>query len=152
MTAEELLKESRCVAVSACLLGENCKYDGRNNFNSKISTLLADKKCIAVCPEVLGGLSIPRKPCEIKDGKVISNDGSDVTAFFKAGALKALKIIQENGADAVLLQPRSPSCGSVQIYDGNFSKRLIDGQGIFAKLLSEKGIKIIDAGELLKDD
>ena len=101
---------------------------------------------------MLGGLSIPRKPCEIKDGKVISNEGSDVTALFEAGALKALKIIQENGADAALLQPRSPSCGSVQIYDGSFSKRLIDGQGIFAKLLSEKGIKIIDAGELLKDD
>ena len=152
MTAEELLKESRCVAVSACLLGENCKYDGRNNFNSKISTLLADKKYVAVCPEVLGGLSIPRKPCEIKDGKVISNDGSDVTAFFEAGALKALKIIQESGADTALLQPRSPSCGSVQIYDGSFSKRLVDGQGIFAKLLSANGIKIIDAGKLLKDD
>lgn len=152
MTAEELLKESRCVAVSACLLGENCRYDGGNNFNSKISSLLADKKYAAVCPEVLGGLSIPRKPCEIKDGKVISNDGSDVTAFFEAGALKALKIIQESGADTALLQPRSPSCGSVQIYDGSFSKRLIDGQGIFAKLLSENGIKIIDAGKLLKDD
>ena len=152
MTAEELLKESCCAAVSACLLGENCRYDGGNNFSSKILTLLADKKYVAVCPEVLGGLSIPRKPCEIKDGKVISNDGSDVTAFFEAGALKALKIIQENGADTALLQPRSPSCGSVQIYDGSFSKRLIDGQGIFAKLLSENGIKIIDAGELLKDN
>ena len=152
MTAEELLKESRCVAVSACLLGENCRYDGGNNFNSKISTLLADKKYVAVCPEVLGGLPIPRKPCEIKDGKVIDNEGTDVTAFFEAGARKALKIIQESGADTALLQPRSPSCGSVQIYDGSFSKRLVDGQGIFAKLLSANGIKIIDAGRLLKDD
>ena len=144
----EFLKKCCCVAVSACLLGENCKYNGGNNLNKELAALLEDKTVVAVCPEILGGLSVPRKPCEIKNGRVIDTDRLDVTKFFRKGALSALKTVTDCGAEMVILQPRSPSCGSKQIYDGTFSKKLAAGQGVFAKLLAEHGIKIIDADEL----
>ena len=139
----ELSKYS-CVAVSACLLGQNCKYNGENNYSAKLEKMLCGKKIIAVCPEVMGGLRTPRKPCEIKNGKVQTADGQDVTAHFKRGAELALNVVQQNGAQAVVLQSRSPSCGAKQIYDGTFSKKLIQGKGVFAKLLSDNGIEIID--------
>jgi len=147
-TAEELIKKSDCVAVSACLLGENCKYSGGNNLNEKLVALLCGKKVIPVCPEVLGGLKTPRKPCEIKNGCVINTNGEDVTMFFINGAENALKTILESKADIVVLQPRSPSCGVKQIYDGSFSGKLIQGKGIFAELLEENGIKTVDAEDL----
>ncbi len=144
----EWLKNSRCVVVSACLLGVNCKYNGGNNLDEDVIRLLKGKKIVSVCPETAGGLSVPRNPCEIKEDRVIDNTEQEMTDFFKKGALNALKTAIENGAEAAVLQPRSPSCGSRQIYDGSFSKRLISGQGIFAKLLAENGIKVIDADEL----
>lgn len=155
MNSEEHIAENRkiladcsCTVVSACLLGENCKYNGGNNLDKNLITLLKGKKIIPLCPEVLGGLSVPRNPCEIKNGHVVDDIGRDITEFFKKGAESALKIAKESGAEAAVLQPRSPSCGSNQIYDGSFSKTLIPGQGLFAKLLSDNGIKVIAADEL----
>lgn len=137
------------ILVSACLLGENCKYNGGNNFCSKIAELANDHKVIAVCPEVLGGLPVPRHPAEICDGVVTAVDGTVVDSEFRKGAENALVIGKENMAELAILQPRSPSCGCRQVYDGTFSKRLIAGNGVFAQLLSKNGIRAVDADEFV---
>ena len=137
------------ILVSACLLGENCKYNGGNNFCSKIAELANNHKVIAVCPEVLGGLPVPRHPAEICDGVVTAVDGTVVDSEFREGAEKALAIGKENEAELAILQPRSPSCGCRQVYDGTFSKRLIAGKGVFARLLSKNGIRAVDADEFV---
>ena len=137
------------ILVSACLLGENCKYNGDNNFCSKIAELANDHKVIAVCPEVLGGLPVPRHPAEICDGVVTAVDGTVVDSEFREGAQRALAIGKENEAELAILQPRSPSCGCRQVYDGTFSKRLIAGKGVFAQLLSKNGIRAVDADEFV---
>ena len=136
------------IMVSACLMGENCKYNGGNNLNQKVLNYVKGHEVIPVCPEVLGGLPTPRIPAEIVDGTVITKDGRNVNEEFKKGAEIALKMAVENQIDLVILQSRSPSCGPKQIYDGSFSGKRIDGQGIFAKLLIEKGIKILDVEDL----
>ena len=137
------------ILVSACLLGENCKYNGGNNFCAKIAELVNVHKVIAVCPEVLGGLPVPRHPAEICDGVVTAVDGTVVDREFREGAQKALVIGKENMAELAILQPRSPSCGCRQVYDGTFSKRLIAGKGVFSQLLADNGIKTVDADEFV---
>ncbi len=137
------------IAVSACLIGENCKYSGGNNYSAGVVKYLEGHDVVPVCPEVLGGLPIPRKPAEIVGGVVRTGDGTPVDAEFRRGAELALKTVLEEGAELVILQPRSPSCGAGRIYDGTFSGTLIPGDGVFAKMLKEKGIPVISAEELL---
>ena len=137
------------ILVSACLLGKNCKYNGGNNFCAKIAELDRCHKVIPVCPEVLGGLPVPRYSAEICDGVVTAVDGTVVDSEFREGAQRALVIGKENEAELAILQPRSPSCGCRQVYDGTFSKRLIAGKGVFAQLLSDNGIKAVDADEFV---
>lgn len=137
------------ILVSACLLGENCKYNGGNNLCAKIAELARCHKVIPVCPEVLGGLLVPRYPAEICDGVVTAVDGTVVDSEFREGAQRALAIGKENEAELAILQPRSPSCGCRQVYDGTFSKRLIAGKGVFAQLLSKNGIRAVDADEFV---
>ena len=136
------------IAVSACLLGENCKYNGGNNYSEKVRDYIKGHEVIPVCPEVLGGLSIPREPAEIVNGIVSHKDGTSVDKEFRQGARKALEIVKEQNADIVILQSRSPSCGVNTIYDGSFSGEIISGQGIFADLLRKNGIKAIDVEDL----
>lgn len=136
------------IAVSACLLGENCKYNGGNNYSEKVASFISGHEVIAICPEVLGGLTIPREPAEIVDGIVSHKDGSSVDKEFRTGAQKALKIVMDNQVDLVILQSRSPSCGADTIYDGSFSGKLIEGQGVFASLLRQNNIKMIDVADL----
>lgn len=136
------------IAVSACLLGENCKYNGGNNYSKKLVEFLKDKEVITLCPEVLGGLPIPRKPAEIVDGEVKLENGKSVDYEFKKGAQIALDKVIDNQVDLVILQSRSPSCGVNNIYDGSFSGKLIDGKGVFAKLLVDNGIDVIDVEDL----
>ena len=136
------------IAVSACLLGENCKYNGGNNFSEKVSEFVKDHEVFPVCPEVLGGLPTPRETAEIVNGVVSHKDGSSVDKEFRDGAEKAMRIVTENKVDLVILQSRSPSCGVNTIYDGSFSGKLIPGQGIFTELLKKSGIKVIDVEEL----
>ncbi len=136
------------IMVSACLLGENCKYNGGNNYSEKAAQFLRGHEIIPVCPEVLGGLPVPRVPSEIVDGRVVSQEGRSVDKEFRLGAELALKRAVEEGVELVVLQPRSPSCGVKQIYDGTFSGRKVEGQGVFAKLLLENGFSVLDAGEL----
>lgn len=136
------------IAVIACLLGENCKYNGGNNYSKKLVEFLKGKEVISICPEVLGGLPIPRKPAEIVDGEVKLENGKSVEYEFKKGAQIALEKVIGNQADLVILQSRSPSCGVNNIYDGSFSGKLIDGKGVFAKLLEENNIDVIDVEDL----
>ena len=136
------------IAVSACLLGENCKYNGGNNYSKKVRAHTKGHEVIPVCPEVLGGLPIPRKPAEIVNGIVSLNDGTSVDKEFREGARRALETVKEQNADIVILQARSPSCGVNAIYDGSFSGKIIPGQGVFADLLRRNGIKAIDVEDL----
>ena len=136
------------ILVSACLLGENCKYSGGNNYDRAVVDFVQGHQVIPVCPEVLGGLPIPRSPAELVDGVVINKAGISVDAQFRAGAEKALAIAKQNGAELVILQSRSPSCGVKEIYDGSFTGKKIPGQGVFAEMLQQAGIPMLDAGEL----
>ena len=136
------------ILVSACLLGENCKYSGGNNYNQAVVDFVQGHKVIPVCPEVLGGLPIPRSPAELVDGVVINKAGIRVDEQFRTGAEKALAIAKQNGAELAILQSRSPSCGVKEIYDGSFTGRKIPGQGVFAEMLQQAGIPALDAGEL----
>ena len=130
------------IIVSACLLGENCKYSGGNNKNEAVISLAEDFELIPVCPECFGGLEIPREPSEIKGGAVVSKSGKDVTEAFKTGAEHTLYIAKEKNCPAALLKERSPSCGFGEIYDGSFSGRLISGNGITAQLLFDNEIAV----------
>lgn len=133
---------------SACLLGKNCKYNGGNNFNEILAEFLrlyeGQVEVVPVCPEVMGGLPVPRVSAEIVNGKVMTKDGISVDAEFRVGAELALQIGKEKQVHVAVLQSRSPSCGSKEIYDGTFSRTLIPGKGIFAELLAEAGIICID--------
>ncbi len=132
------------VLVSACLLGENCKYSGGNNRNEKVLAFLRNHEAVPVCPEVLGGLPTPRKPAEIVNGVVTDREGKNVDREFRRGA----ELARREGAELAILQPRSPSCGARQVYDGTFSGRKIDGQGVFARLLLENGFRVLEPEDL----
>ena len=136
------------ILVSACLLGEKCKYNGGDNYSEKVAEYIKGHEVISVCPEVLGGLPIPRIPCEIVEGVVTNAEGVSADEEFRRGAELCLKKALEEHVDLAILQPRSPSCGVNQIYDGTFSGTLINGKGIFARLLEESGIKAIEADEI----
>lgn len=132
------------ILVSACLVGDNCKYNGGNNLNERLVEFLAAHEAVKVCPEVLGGLATPRVPAEIQKGQVVNTEGRNVTKEFEAGALRAFEIVEKEKPDLIILQSRSPSCGIKQIYDGTFSGRKIEGQGIFAALCIKAGYKVLD--------
>lgn len=136
------------ILVSACLLGTNCKYNGKNNKNDKVLEYIKDKYVIPICPEVFGGLSIPRIPSEINGNKVINKEGEDVTKYFMDGAYKTLDIAKSLNIKKAILKQKSPSCGSGKIYDGTFSNNIIVGDGITAKLLKENNIEIITEEDL----
>ena len=130
------------IIVSACLLGENCKYSGGNNKNESVIELEKYFDLIPICPECFGGLPIPREPAEIKDGRVVLKSGEDVTEQFKDGAEQTLYIAREKNCVAAVLKENSPSCGFGRIYDGSFSGKLIEGSGITAQLLCSEGIRV----------
>lgn len=136
------------ILVSSCLLGKNCKYNGGNNLNQGVLEFIEGHEVIGVCPEQLGGLSTPRLPAEIVEGVVTNKEGISVDAEFRKGAQAALATALENKVDLAILQSRSPSCGVKEIYDGSFSGKKIKGQGVFAKLLSAHGIKVLDAEDI----
>ena len=137
------------VMVSACLLGENCKYNGGNNRNERLLRLLSGHEVIPVCPELLGGLPVPRIPAEIRNGTVINRNGETVDGAFHSGAQKALELAGQGRPDLIILQSRSPSCGVKEVYDGTFSGTLIPGQGIFAELARKAGFRVVDAEDFV---
>ncbi|RVU54549.1 DUF523 domain-containing protein [Anaerosphaera multitolerans] len=144
----------RAIAVSMCFVG-NSRYDGNKTENIDVLNFLKKLKenNIAIhfiCPEQLGGLSTPRVPSEIKDGRVVNKKGIDVTDNFKKGADEILEILKFLNIKAALLKQRSPSCGKGKIYDGSFTGKLIDGDGVTAKCLKSNGIKVFTEEELDK--
>ena len=136
------------IMVSACLLGQKCKYNGGDNYSAKVIDFIKGHEVIPVCPETAGGLTTPRLPCEIVDGRVINTAGESRDKEFREGAAVCLDLAKKNNIDLAILQSRSPSCGVDRIYDGTFSGKLIEGSGVFASLLRENGFKIMDAGDL----
>lgn len=140
------------IVCSACLAGMACKYNGKNNnVDERVVQLVKEGKAVPVCPEMLGGLEVPRIPSEIKGDKVIMADGKDVTEAFEKGAQMALAITEAIKADTAILMPRSPSCGSDYIYDGQFCRRLIKGDGVFVRLLKNEGIKVYQPDAYFKE-
>ena len=140
------------ICVSACLLGDNCKYSGGNNRNERLLALLSGHEVIPVCSEVLGGLPVPRVPAEIVDGVVKNRDGLSVDPEFRRGAAAALDICIREKPDLVILQPRSPSCGVGTVYDGTFSGKLVPGNGVFAAMASENGFRTASAEQILEKE
>ncbi len=142
--------------VSACLLGENCKYSGGSNRNEDVilwkNRLEREKRAefIPICPEVMGGLPTPRVPAEINGARVITRDGRDVTAEYREGAEKALMLAKQYGCQAAVLKERSPSCGSGAVYDGTFSGILTEGDGITASLLKAHGVIVVGESQAKK--
>lgn len=130
------------ILVSACLLGENCKYSGGNNKNDKVIALGKKHKLIPICPECFAQLPIPRPPAEIIGDKVFNKLGEDITEQFTDGAEKALYVAEETGCRTAVLKERSPSCGFGEIYNGSFTGKTIRGNGITAQLLYDNGITI----------
>jgi uncharacterized protein YbbK (DUF523 family) len=130
------------ILISACLAGYPCRWDGQAKENARIVELVRQGRAIPVCPEQLGGLGTPRKPSEIREGRVFSSDGQDVTAQFEGGARAVLAIARKYGCAEAILKANSPSCGCGRVYDGSFSGALVDGDGIAARLLKEAGIKV----------
>ena len=139
------------IFVSACLLGENCKYSGGNNRNEAVISFLNDKEYLAVCPERAGGLPSPRPPAEIRDGRVIDKEGKDVTAEFLLGAKKTVAVAKKHHPELCILKANSPSCGCGEIYDGTFSGRKISGNGKTTELLLKNGFSVITEKQIKKD-
>lgn len=136
------------IMISACLLGSDVKYNGGNNYSEKAAEYVKGHEVFAVCPEVMGGLPVPRAPGEICEGVVRNADGTSVDREYHDGAEAALEIAKREQVEIVILQSRSPSCGVNQIYDGTFSGRKIKGSGVFAALLKENGFRVIDVEDL----
>ena len=148
------------VLVSACLAGEPVRYDGRDQQLSGPHWDRLQRTCriLPVCPEVSGGLPVPRPPAEITGGTgdnvldgtavVATCDSSDVTMAFVEGAHQILRLAEANSVRAALLAERSPSCGSAIIYDGRFAGNRIPGAGVTAALLRRHGIRVFSQGQL----
>lgn len=134
--------------VSACLAGIKCNYEGKSKPCQQVIDMVARGEAIAVCPEQLGGLPTPRVPSEIVGERVINQAGQDVTKEFIRGSKEALKISIDNDCNEAILKSKSPACGSGKIHDGTFTDTLIDGDGVFAKMLKERGIKVITEKDL----
>lgn len=138
--------------VSACLIGINCNFEGKNNLKAEVLEEFKKGELYPICPEVLGGLSVPRIPAEIQGGTgldviegkayVVNMQGIDVTDEFMKGAYEALRIAETLNAKEALLIEKSPSCGCGCIFDGTFTDHFRDGDGVTAALLKKKGIKV----------
>ena len=131
--------------ISACLLGEACRYDGKSRAVSpEIAAIARHHTLIPICPEVMGGLPTPRIPAERQGERVISREGRDVTEEYRRGAEATLALCHRVGADGAILKDMSPSCGTNGIYDGSFTRTRCEGMGVTAELLTRAGIPVYD--------
>lgn len=138
------------ILISACLVGDNVKYDGGNNKNPLIEKLLEKYELVPFCPEVEGGLPTPRHPSEQRGEQVVNDLDEDVSDEFNRGADLALNICLYLKITKAILKERSPSCGVHEIYDGSFSHKVIPGMGVTAALLKRKGITVYSEDEIPK--
>lgn len=130
------------IAVSSCLCGISVRYDGSSRPDSRLTALWRQGAALAVCPECMGGLRVPREPAERQGDKVFNRLGEDCTAAFSEGAQQTLNLCLRYGIKYAVLKEGSPSCGSREIYDGSFQGRRISGQGVTAALLQAHGIQV----------
>ena len=136
--------------ISACLAGENCKYNGGNNYTPLVEELKKRYELIPVCPERDGGLPIPHPAAERQGGRVVDKTGADVTEAFVLGAEKTLEIAKAQGVTKAVLKERSPSCGFGAIYDGTFTGTVVPGSGVAAEMLAAAGVAIYGESEIEK--
>lgn len=139
------------ILVSSCLLGLKCRYDGKVQVYPQVLNYLKDKEFLPVCPEQMGGLSTPRKPCEVTSIdpiRIQTEAHVDCTEAFLNGVNEVVKLITLKNISMALLKAKSPSCGSKTIYDGTFSGQLIPGQGVLAKQLQKIGIQVMDETDI----
>ena len=136
------------IAISSCLLGNKVRYDGKVKDYPELLELLKGHNLFPICPETMGGLPTPRTPSERNKDKVINKDGIDVTSNYINGALKSLKIIEDNNCELVILKEKSPSCGLNYIYDGSFTKTLINGNGVLYGYLKNKSVPCLNETQL----
>ena len=139
------------IMVSACLLGENCKYNGGNNYNERLVEFLKDKEVIPVCPERDGGLPSPRKSVELIHNLPYDKEGKCYEDVFQKGIAVALRAVEAEEVDYAVLQSRSPTCGVGRIYDGSFSGTLTAGDGRLVQALKAYDIKVYDVAEFVAD-
>ena len=155
MTRSELSK----VLVSACLLGQPVRYDGRSSGHPDLlQTWQRERRVVPLCPEVAGGLPTPRPPAEIPGGQggavldgeaqVVTVGGEDVSAQFLAGARLALELVRRHGIRVAVLKSGSPSCGNRLVYDGTFSGTKVSGEGVTSALLRREGVLVFSELEL----
>jgi uncharacterized protein YbbK (DUF523 family) len=131
------------LVVSACLLGARCNHVGAASPSAAVAALADEFRLVAVCPEVAGGLPTPRPAAERSaDGRVVTVDGADVTDAYDRGARHTVGVAVALGAAGAVLKARSPSCGTHQIYDGTFSRTLVDGEGVTAAALRAAGYAV----------
>ncbi|MDY0882497.1 DUF523 domain-containing protein [Dongia soli] len=150
----------RKVLISACLMGEAVRYDGRaaGDGGALLTDWQREGRLVVICPELSGGLPVPRPPAEIRGGngsdvlagsaRIVTPDGDDVTENFLQGASATLALAQNHGVTVAILKQRSPSCGSREIYDGRFVGNRIAGEGVTAALLRRHGITVFDETQL----
>ena len=136
------------IVVSACLLGENCKYNGGNNYDPAVVRFCEDKEVIRVCPEVLAGFGIPRIPIEIVNGVVMDQNGNNVDGPIRKAVAEILEALPLDQVQCAVLKSRSPTCGVNQVYDGTFTGTLIPGAGVLAQALKDAGCQVIDAEDI----
>ena len=136
------------ILVSACLLGENCKYNGGNNYNPAVAEFVKDKEVLPICPEMMAGMGCPRIPIEIVDGVLMYRDGNNVDAAMRKAVEQAMEMIRKEDIQCAVLQSRSPTCGVNQIYDGSFTGKLIEGSGVLAQALKLTGYRVVDAEDI----
>ena len=136
------------ILVSGCLLGENCKYNGGNNYNPRIVEFLKDKEVLSICPEMMAGMGCPRNPIEIVDGVLTDCHGKNVDSLIRKSVMEIMERIRDEEIQCAVLQSRSPTCGVNQVYDGTFSGKLIPGSGVFAKSLMDAGYRVIDGEDI----
>ena len=137
------------IIVSACLLGEPCRYDGKDVPCPEVVACLEGRMTIPVCPETFGGLPIPRTPSERQpDGRVLDASGADVTKAFELGAGLVVELARELGCEQAILKDKSPSCGVHRIYDGTFTGKLVEGKGIAAAALEASGVRLLSEDDV----
>lgn len=136
------------ILVSGCLLGENCKYNGGNNYNPRVVEFLKGKEVISICPEMMAGMGCPRNPIEIVDGVLTDCHGKNVDSLIRKSVMEIMERIRDEEIQCAILQSRSPTCGVNQVYDGTFSGKLIPGSGVFAKSLMDAGYRVIDGEDI----
>ncbi len=139
------------ILVSACLLGEPCRYDGKSKPCERVIALKDTYNLIPICPEVMGGLPTPRTPSEICGERVLMKDGRNVTENYNRGAQKALAIARENECTVAILKEKSPSCGSGLIHNGLFDGGLVPGDGVTTQLLKQSSIRVLGESEITED-